>query len=140
MAILPISDQYKYSKRGPLDAKAIVRTYAELLDPDTWTVNGTMAAYNGMITAVWLNIADTSKNGVYFLNDPTVTSALKQPDVTNEANWHKLDGVSVDISNLVTKEELENYVPEVPSEYITESELDQVLETLVLSGGDASGK
>ena len=44
-----------------------------------------------MIVAVWLNKEDTSKNGVYFLYDPQVTSAIKKPDVTNEANWHRLD-------------------------------------------------
>ena len=91
MAILPISDQYKYTKRGPLDAKALVKTYAELLNPDTWIVSGSdIAAYNGMITSVWLNKDDTTKNGIYYLFDPTITSALKAPDVTNEANWHKL--------------------------------------------------
>jgi hypothetical protein len=90
MSILPIGDQYKYNKRGPLDAKALVRTYAELLDVATWTIEDTMAAYNGMVTAVWLNKDDTTKNGLYFFHDPVATSALKVPDVTNEANWHKL--------------------------------------------------
>lgn len=98
MAILPISDQYKYSARGPFDAKALVKTYADLLKPDTWEVSGKAAAYNGMITSVWLNKEDTSKNGVYFLYDPTITSTIKAPDVTNEANWHKLIELS-DISD-----------------------------------------
>ncbi len=94
MAILPINNQYKYSKRGPFDAKALVKTYAELLSVDTWTVNGTVAAYNGMVTAVWLNTADSSKNGVYFLQDPAVDTILKTPDVTIETNWHKLAELS----------------------------------------------
>ena len=94
MAILPISDQYKYTKRGPFDAKALVKTYAELLDPNTWIVSGTdVAAYNGMITAVWLNTDDTSKNGIYFLHDSAVTTARGTPDVSNEANWHKLGSI-----------------------------------------------
>ena len=103
MAILPISDQYKYTKRGPFDAKALVKTYAELLDPNTWIVSGTdVAAYNGMITSVWLNKDDSTKNGVYFLFDTAVTSALKVPDVTNEANWHKLAELS-DITEFSTR-------------------------------------
>jgi hypothetical protein len=94
MAVLFDSNQYKYTGKGPLDAKALVKTYAELLLEKTWTVNGQVAAYNGMITAVWLNKDDTSKNGIYFLHDATVTSALKTPDVTKEANWHKLGGLN----------------------------------------------
>ena len=94
MAVLFDSNQYKYTGKGPLDAKALVKTYAELLLEKTWLVNGQVAAYNGMITAVWLNKDDTSKNGIYFLHDAAVTSALKTPDITKEANWHKLGGLS----------------------------------------------
>lgn len=94
MAIFTDANQYKHSGKGPLDSKALVKSYSELLLADTWTVDGKFAAYNGMITAVWLNKDDTSKNGIYFLQDPTVTSALKSPDVTNPANWHKLGGLS----------------------------------------------
>lgn len=94
MAILPISDQYKYTGRGPFDAKAIVKEYADLFDVSKWTSDGNIIAYNGMITAVWLNKADTSKNGIYFLFDPLVTSTIKKPDVTVEANWHKLAEMS----------------------------------------------
>ena len=93
MAIAPSANQYKYSGKGPLDSKALVKTYAELLDTATWTVEGKIAAYNGMITAVWLNKDDTSKNGIYFLHDVNCTTALKIPDVTNSNNWHKLGGI-----------------------------------------------
>lgn len=87
---LPINEQYLYTGRGPFDAKALVKTYTDLLSLNTWMLDDVLVAYNGMITAVWLNKADTSKNGIYFLFDPSVTTALKKPDVTNEANWHKL--------------------------------------------------
>jgi hypothetical protein len=102
MAVLPISSQYKYKGRGPFDAKALVKTYADLLSVDTWTVDNILVAYNGMITAVWLNKEDTSKNGIYFLFDVAVTTALKKPDVTNEANWHKLMELS-DISEISSR-------------------------------------
>jgi hypothetical protein len=95
MALIDISNQYRYTGRGPFDAKALVKTYAELLLTETWTVinasgAAVSSAYNGMLTAVWLNKEDTSKNGIYFLFDPEVTSPLKTPDVTVESNWHKL--------------------------------------------------
>jgi hypothetical protein len=99
MAILNSSNQYIYTGKGSLDSKSLVKTYAELLATNTWTVDGVVTAYNGMLTAVWLNTSDTSKNGVYFLYDPAVTTARKAPDVTNEANWHKL----VEIDDLTSK-------------------------------------
>lgn len=102
MAVLPISDQYIYSGRGPFDTKALVKTYADLLDLNTWTVGDSSVAYNGMITAVWLNKEDTSKNGIYFLYDTAVTTALKKPDVTNEANWHRFAELS-DITDMSTR-------------------------------------
>ena len=138
MAILLDSNQYKHTGRGPLDAKALVKTYAELLSEDTWKIDNKIVAYNGLVTAVWLNKEDTSKNGLYFLFDPAVTSALKDPDVTNSANWHKLDDSTVDVSNLATKDEIKNFITEIPSEYVTEEELNQVFETVILNGGSAN--
>lgn len=102
MAIIFDVNQYKYSKKGPLDAKALVKKYADLVNPDTWLINGSIAAYNGMVTAVYLNTTDTTKNGVYFLYDPTVTNAVKAPDVTVEANWHKLSSAD-DLTELTNK-------------------------------------
>ena len=96
---LGLDKQYAYSGKGPLDTKALVKTFAELLNADTWVVDGKAAAYNGMLVAVWLNKDDTTKNGIYFLNDPNCTSALKTPDVTVESNWHKLGSLN-DIKGL----------------------------------------
>ena len=99
MAILFDSNQYKYSKRGPIDAKALVKTYTDLLDQSTWINNNNeVIAYNGMVTAVWLDKTDSTKNGIYFLFDPSVSSAIKVPNVADEANWHKL----VDVSDLAS--------------------------------------
>jgi hypothetical protein len=94
MAISQIELQYNYSGKGPVDAKSLVKTFASLLQPATWYNNaGKVAAYNGMIVAVWLD-PDATKNGVYLLHDPAITSILKTPDVSNVANWHKLAEMS----------------------------------------------
>lgn len=94
MAILPITNQYQYSGRGPFDAKMLVGTYAELLDPNTWTNDkGSICAYNGMITAVWKD-SDASLNGVYLFHDPNVTNAFTKPTVSNEEYWHKFCDIS----------------------------------------------
>ena len=98
MALIDISNQYRYTGRGPFDAKALVKTYADLLNPDTWSTtnalgNSIITAYNGLVTAVCLNKEDVSKNGVYFLYDPEVTSPLKTPNVSLESNWHRLGDI-----------------------------------------------
>jgi hypothetical protein len=110
MALIDISNQYRYSGRGPFDAKSLVKTYADLLDTETWTTvsasgASVVSAYNGLITAVWLNKDDISKNGIYFLYDPEVTSPLKTPNVTLASNWHKLCNLS-DIQELSTQIEI----------------------------------
>jgi hypothetical protein len=70
-----------------------------------------------MLTAVWLNNTDTTKNGIYFLHDPAVTGIFGVPDVTNEANWHKLGtldalpGITEQISAL--QKELEDIKEDV---------------------------
>ena len=106
MAISQIELQYKYSGKGPVDAKALVKTYADLLNPKTWyNSSEKSAAYNGMVVAVWLD-SDSSKNGLYFLHDALVTSVLGTPDVTNEKNWYKvanlddLEGLTGSVENL----------------------------------------
>lgn len=87
------ADQLSFKGRGPLDAKATVKTYSDLINLATWTVDDTLVAYNGMIVAVWLDKTNASNNGIYYLFDPLVTSAIKKPDVTNEDNWHRLGGL-----------------------------------------------
>jgi hypothetical protein len=107
-----ISSQYRYAGRGPLDSKLLVKTYNDLLTESTWlTEAGKLAAYNGMIVAVWLNNDDSTKNGIYYLHDDAVTNTFKAPDVTKEANWHKLSGLNsgtdIDSTLFATKEALE---------------------------------
>jgi len=110
MAIVNTTTQYSYTGAKPLDSKALVQTYAKLLSTDTWTSEGKNIAYNGMITAVWLDKETvngesklSNKNGVYLLYDPNVTSTRGQePDVTNAANWHKFAALS-DIPDMTAK-------------------------------------
>lgn len=96
MAIIEISNQYKYSGKGPVDSKSLVKTFNDLCATDTWTSeSGANTAYNGMIVAVWLDKDATSKeltdkNGLYILFDAQVTTTLKKPDVTVPSNWHKM--------------------------------------------------
>lgn len=128
MAIFPITDQYKYKGRGPFDAKALVKTYADLLNTTTWTEDSTLIAYNGMITAVWLNKDDSSKNGIYYLFDPNVKNALGKPDVTNEANWHKL--VSGEIENY-DDTELANRIKAIEDDYL--KTIDKYDDTVIIN-------
>lgn len=92
MAVLQTTDQFKYLGRGPLDSKALVKTYADLLLTSTWTTDNTLVAYNGMIVAVWLDSTE-SNNGIYFLHDKAVTKAIHKPNVTDPNNWHRLGGI-----------------------------------------------
>lgn len=94
------TDQLRFNGQGPLDSKAIVKTYSELLNPKTWTVNGTLIAYNGMITAVWLDKTvdergNFFRNGIYYFFDPAVTSITNRKDanVADAKNWHKLGNI-----------------------------------------------
>ena len=98
--------QYLYTGRGPLDPKSLISTYDQLISKTTWTEGTSIIAYNGMIVAVWNNTADATKNGIYFLHDSKVTNTFKAPDVTNEANWHKL----AELSNLPNISELSEQI------------------------------
>lgn len=99
-------NQYKYAARGPIDAKSLVKTYAELLLVETWQVetDGRLinGAYNGLVTAVWLNKEDTSKNGIYYLHDASVSNVLGTPDVTKADNWHKIADIN-DLTDLIAR-------------------------------------
>lgn len=116
-------NQYKYAARGPLDAKSLVRTYADMLSVTTWQVDTdgrkVNGAYNGLVTAVWLNKTDTSKNGIYYLHDASVTSTLGIPDVTKAENWHKVAELS-DLTDLLAK--IANNAKAITDEVIARAE------------------
>lgn len=91
MAILS-AEQFKYTGRGPLDTKSLVDYYSDLLSVDTWTTDGKLIAYNGMIVAVWRDV--DANNGIYFLHDKNVTKPIHKPNVADATNWHKLGGIN----------------------------------------------
>lgn len=107
MALINISNQYRYAGRGPFDAKTLVKTQADLLKTETWQVTEgsktVTVAYNGLIVAVWAD-KDTSLNGIYYLHDKSVTSVLKTPDFTSLNNWNRLCSID-DFKNI--KQQLE---------------------------------
>lgn len=91
-----LNSQYVFNGRGPFDAKMLVKSYADLLAPETWyDTEGNSLAYNGMLVAVWRD-TDLSKNGIYFLYNGSRNN--KDLDVANEQNWHKLVNVT-DLEN-----------------------------------------
>ena len=97
MALIPTGNQYKYTGKGPLDKKSLVSTFDDLLVGEPWG----NYAYNGMVVGVGLD-KDPEKNGVYYLYDPTVTSARGIPDYTVAENWHKL-GTAEELSVLADR-------------------------------------
>ena len=97
-----IANTYDVKYYGPLDTRLLVPTYADLTTESNWTISGYGSiAYNGMLVIVGSNIEDVSKNGLYRLFDADNPSAKDEPDVTNEANWHKV----AETSDLATIEE-----------------------------------
>lgn len=93
---------YEVNIRKPLDARTVVREYADLLLLSNWqSTTGKGITYNGLIVAV-VNTTDTTRNGLYMLFDPACTSALKTPDVTKAEHWIKI-GETADISNFAER-------------------------------------
>jgi hypothetical protein len=72
-----------------------------------------------MIVAVWLNNADTTKNGIYFLHDKSVSTARAKPDVTKEANWHKLAEIANITERLTAIDDRLTALEEAESDVIT---------------------
>ena len=121
---LDISTQYRYSGKGPFDAKQLVKTYADLINETTWqSDSGSMIAYNGMIVAVWLDKNEdktlSDRNGIYFLFDPACTTTIKKPNVTDDANWHKLADVDCLVDKLTAIDDRLTALEEKESDVIT---------------------
>jgi len=84
---------FELLKKGPLDARMVVGTYADLTTPATWEDGDSLVwLYDGAIVAV-SNDGDTSKNGLYFLNDAD--------NYTLTASWDQLGSSSGSTLNAV---------------------------------------
>jgi hypothetical protein len=85
-----LNQVYNVNEYRPLDTRMLVPTYSDLTLESNWLVKGESNAFNGMIVAVGSNLADTTKNGIYYLFDAKNPGSDDIPDVTKEENWHKL--------------------------------------------------
>jgi hypothetical protein len=89
--IFDFSNNFEVRARAPLDAKMLVETVADLVDPTQWSPNSSPSeewTYVGMIVSVYDDPAP-SNNGIY---------RLKDTDYTIPGNWEKLEsggGVSI---------------------------------------------
>jgi len=80
------SGNFEVLKKGPLDAKALVETYADLTNSVTWEDNDSLVwIYDGMPVSV-ANDSDPSKNGLYILKDAA--------NYTSTSSWEKLGAQS----------------------------------------------
>jgi hypothetical protein len=88
----PFSANFEGNIRGPIDAKMLVSSQSDLINPSTWINSGLEWTYVGMPVSVSSD-PDAANNGMYVLNGS---------DYTNITNWIKLGtGSGVD-SSLVT--------------------------------------
>ena len=77
------SANFEPRKGGPLDARTVVDSFADLLLEASWdTGDGNSYVYKGMVVAV-VNDATAENNGVYSLDDL---------DYTLPGSWRKMDG------------------------------------------------
>lgn len=122
-----VTTNYEVSVRKPFDARSLVPSYEDLISKANWLKDGStsqLVAYNGMIVAV-ANTSDTTKNGVYMLFDVASTS-LKAPNVTTEANWHKLADFS-DLTSIIKNIEDES-ASRAAADIILESKITEALQ------------
>lgn len=84
----------------PLDVRMIVETVADLTLDSTWTIDGALRTYNGMLTVVANDVAENC--GVYYLQDASAPGKNDEPDHTNINNWHKL-GTLADLDTVTDR-------------------------------------
>lgn len=70
---------------------------------------------------------------------PSIEGFVTETYVKNAIAEAELNDKDVDLTGYATKDDIKNFITEVPSEYVTEAELTKVFNTLVLNGGSANG-
>ena len=92
--ITPFSGNFEPQAAGPLDARFIIDTRAELLTATNWeALDGSQYVYKGMIVSVHSD-PNTDFNGLYVLLDPT--------DVTDINSWSFIEAGESGGSGLIT--------------------------------------
>ncbi|MDD5648886.1 MAG: hypothetical protein PHF86_00470 [Candidatus Nanoarchaeia archaeon] len=75
------SANFEVLNKAPLDARQVVGSYADLINPSTWLdSNSLIWLFNGAIVSV-ANDVSTTRNGIYFLKDAN--------NYTDYSNWEK---------------------------------------------------
>lgn len=78
--IFNLSANYEPLISAPLDARTVVEFVSDLTNSTTWSVDGSIYLYKGLMVAV---VADTDENnGIYFLID--------EEHYDNISNWLKI--------------------------------------------------
>lgn len=145
MADFKISANVEVRKQAPWDDRITKPTKADLINPDSWASdNGTYYVYKYMVVG--------TADGLFMLTD--VNKLLN----TDYSGWLKIgesSGGSSSTGDGLSEQEVQalidaaiaqvegkiptDYLTEVPSEYITETELEERLSSFTPGGGDGTG-
>lgn len=87
LGLVPCSVNFEVNKTAPLDSRTVVDTVLELTETSTWSVDGKVWLYDGLVVAVKEN------NGLYVLNGFTADPLA----YTNADNWHRIDASAAKI-------------------------------------------
>lgn len=114
------------ASENPLDPRMVVENYSDLIDLNSWAIQGTdtgnkgfNTAYHGMITAVK---APADKAGLYQLVKSSDSSTAKA-DLQSYANWQKISVSETEftaILNRVTAVEASN-AKKLDKDFVTQS-------------------
>lgn len=90
---------YTVAAAGAFDDRLVVRTRADLVNPNTWLVDGTPMVYSGMVVSV-VRDQNENSNGVYMLPDHHYYTKYKyiivgeNISMQHAKGWYKIDSIS----------------------------------------------
>ena len=129
-----ISENYEVKLRRPLDARMLVPTKADLINPASWTAY----TYNGMIVAVGAD-SEAFNNGIYILKDRKLISSSDYSGWSKVAELTDLNSLKIQVADLeeivngldsrITQEQLNKAITDLKDEitssgYLTQSDLE----------------
>ena len=133
-----ISENYEVKLRRPLDARMLVPTKADLINPASWTAY----TYNGMIVAVGAD-SEAFNNGIYILKDRKLISSSDYSGWSKVAELTDLNSLKIKIADLeeivngldsrITQEQLNKAITDLKDEitssgYLTQSDLEKTID------------